>query len=110
MLSCSKILDEIYALQKLNRSLETLKSEYKAIQSPTESESIFSESLETPSETMLLSPSSGMLIAECLEIPDIEQEVERAIHQVAASLRPKRELEEETRALQAATVKTTSKE
>lgn len=107
-LSRSKILDEIYTLQKLTRSLETLKSDFKAIQSPTRNEVIPFESPETPSETMLLSPSSGRLIAECLEIPAIEQEVERAIRQVETSLRAERELEREKARLSAATDQSTT--
>ena len=103
--SNSKILDEIYTLQKLTRSLETLKSDLRTIQSPSKNEIISSERIESPSripssdsaespdETMLLSPSSGLLIAECLELPEIEQEVERAIHQVETSLRAEREAE-----------------
>lgn len=110
MLSHSQALDEIYAFQKLDRSLKTLKAEYGAIQSPTESEGTSSGSSENPSETMLLSPSSGRLIADCLGAPDIEQEVERAIHQVEASLRAERELEEEKRAIQSSTTKPVSKD
>ena len=110
MLSHSKILDEIYALQRLDRSLKTLKVEYEAIQSPTESEGTSFGSAQDPGETMLLSPSSGRLIADCLEAPDIEQEVERAIHQVEASLRTERELEEEKRAIRSSDTKPMSKD
>lgn len=110
MLSRSKILDEIYALQKLDKSLKTLISDYRNIQSPTESEITSEESLDNPRETMLLSPSSGKLIAECLELPTIEQEVERAIHQVEASLRTEREQERDKARNSAATVKSTSKD
>ena len=47
------------------------------------------------STTMLLSPSDGRLIAECLEVPEMEQEIERAIQQVGGALKVKKESEEE---------------
>lgn len=108
--SRSKILDEIYKLQKLDRSLETMKSHFKAIQSLTESEIAPSESPKPPGETMLLSPSSGMLIAECLEFPEIEQEVERAIKQVGEFLRAQKEVEGEKARRSVSTHNSTSKE
>ncbi len=104
ILSPSKILDEIYALQRLDMRLKALKSEYSTIRSQAQTETTASENPETasenlypqlPAEQMLLSPSSGRLIAECLEVPDIEQEVERAIHQVEASLKVKQVPKEE---------------
>jgi hypothetical protein len=103
-LTPSKILDEIYKIQQFEISLQTLKSEHKAILSRAASSSSPLENPEPPpNEKMLLSPSSGKLIANFLEVPDIEQEVERAIHQVEASLRAKRELVEEKSAIQKAT-------
>jgi hypothetical protein len=106
-LSPSKILDEIYTLQRLDMRLKALKSEYTTIQSQAQTETTSPENPETqsdnpypqlPAEQMLLSPSSGRLIAECLKVPDIEQEVERAIHQVEASLKVKQVPKEEEKA------------
>lgn len=48
---------------------------------------------------MLLSPSDGRIIAETLEVPELEQEVERAIHQVNAQLRRNNNVSEEKHAL-----------
>lgn len=45
--------------------------------------------------TMLLSPSDGRIIAETLEVPELEQEVERAIHQVGSELRKNKDVYEE---------------
>lgn len=45
--------------------------------------------------TMLLLPSDGRIIAETLEVPELEQEVERAIHQVGAQLRRNKDVYEE---------------
>lgn len=48
---------------------------------------------------MLLSPSDGRLIAETLEVPELEQELERAIHQVSAQLRRSKDMSEKKDAL-----------
>lgn len=47
---------------------------------------------------MLLSPSDGRIIAETLEVPELEQEVERAIHQVSAQLMRNKDASEEKHA------------
>ena len=54
---------------------------------------------------MLLSPLDGRVIADRLEVPEIEQEIERAIHQVQGALDSKKELDAEKRALEGATEK-----
>lgn len=54
---------------------------------------------------MLLSPSDGRIIAETLEVPELEQEVERAIHQVSAQLRRNKDVNEEKHALDSAAKK-----
>ena len=54
---------------------------------------------------MLLSPSDGRIIAETLEIPELEQEVERAIHQVSAQLRKNKDASEEKHGLDPAAKK-----
>ena len=51
---------------------------------------------------MLLSKKSGKIIAEVLEIPALEEEVERAIWQVKRQLRGKKELKEEKKELDSA--------
>lgn len=134
-LSPSKALDEIYALQKLNASLSALESELKTATnpndrnnptntttissppssktektSPDETPSLPPKETETETETMLLAPSSGTLIADCLEIPELEQEIERAIHQVGRALtdgKEKKEKEEEEQE-KSTTTKTTT--
>ena len=52
---------------------------------------------------MLLSPTSGKVIADCLETPEIEQEIERAILQVERALKSKKELKEEKVSIDKAT-------
>ena len=48
---------------------------------------------------MLLSPSDGRVIAETLEVPELEQDVERAIHQVSAQLTRNKDVYEEKHTL-----------
>lgn len=54
---------------------------------------------------MLLSPSDGRIIAETLEVPELEQELERAIHQVATQLRRNQDVSEKKHALNPAAKK-----
>lgn len=54
---------------------------------------------------MLLSPSDGKIIAETLEVPELEQEVERAIHQVSSQLRKNKIVHEDKPALDSAAKK-----
>lgn len=104
-LSPSSILDVVYAVQRLERSLKKLDAEHKAITSSLETGSASSNDSKPPAEIMLLSASSGRLIADCLDVPEIEQEIERAIHQIGGALKARKELEEEKQALAAATKK-----
>jgi len=56
-------------------------------------------------ERMLLHQSSGELIAEYLEIPELAMEINRAAWQVERSLKAKQELQEEKSELEQATKK-----
>lgn len=60
-------------------------------------------------ERMLLQPHDGKRIAEALEIPEIEVEIERAVTQVQQSLKARRELEEEKEDLDSAVNETKTK-
>jgi len=56
-------------------------------------------------ERMLLHQSSGELIAEYLEIPELAMEINRAAWQVERTLKAKQELQEEKSQLEQATKK-----
>lgn len=103
--SPSSILDIAYEIQSFEKTLKNLDAEYKAIESESESDDkeAFSNNMNKDTETMLLSASSGRLIADSLEAPELEQEIERAIHQVEGTLKAKRELNEEKQAIDSAT-------
>lgn len=51
---------------------------------------------------MLLSPSSGKVIADYLEVPELEAEIERAAWQVEKSLKARQDLKEEEEVSEAA--------
>ncbi len=55
---------------------------------------------------MLLQQWNGKLIAQALEVPELEVELERAIWQVEESLKTKEELEQDKKSIEAATVDT----
>lgn len=52
---------------------------------------------------MVLSQSSGRLIAETVEVPELQIEIERAVAQVERSLAAREELVEEKREIESAT-------
>jgi hypothetical protein len=52
-----------------------------------------------PKEVMLLDKSNAPLIAQALELPELEVELERAIWQVESSMKSKQELQEEKQEL-----------
>lgn len=84
-------------------SLKRLKNEYKSIKLEPGETSLFFENKVEPDESMLLSASSGKLIAHCLDAPELEQEIERAVKQVEKALIAEKELMEERRSIDAAT-------
>lgn len=75
-----------------------LDKEVEDLKTPSSSSSALDDSGKVAA-TMLLSRSDGRFIAECLEVPEMEQEIERAIHQVGGALKAKKELEEEKQTL-----------
>lgn len=107
-LSPSSILDTIYAVQGVGASLKKLGADVKKEKTPSKNSSQISEESDEP-ETMLLEPLDGRAIADCLEVPEMEQEIERAIHQVKGALNKKKLLDEEKRALDAANEKPEAK-
>lgn len=50
-------------------------------------------------EKMLLTQSSGRIIADVVEIPELEEHVQRAVKQVEKALRGKKDLQEEKQEL-----------
>lgn len=54
---------------------------------------------DVEAERMLLTSSSGRLIADMVEVPELEEQIHRAVKQVEKSLRAEREYKEEKQEL-----------
>ena len=46
-------------------------------------------------EKMLLTPSNGRLVSELMDVPELDEQVQRAVKQVEKALRAEKELQEE---------------
>ncbi|KAL8952592.1 MAG: hypothetical protein Q9222_001507 [Ikaeria aurantiellina] len=97
----SSVLESAYRISELDVALEKLESELKSISNRSESGSPEMKT-EEQTEKMLASKSSGRLIAELVEVPELEEQVQRAAKQVAKALRAKKELQEEKQELDSA--------
>ena len=83
----------------MDMSIEELDKETDSIRSGSSINSVPDEN----EERMLLSKSSGRLVAEYLEVPELAVEIDRAVWQVEKALKTQQELKEEKAALDAAT-------
>jgi hypothetical protein len=90
----SPILDELYASGKLRFDASSISSTAKS-----------TDASEDPIEEMVLHKSDGTRIAEALEIPELDVELDRAVWQVEKALRAAKELREEKRDMDAANSK-----
>ena len=77
------------SLKQLQQELQDIRGEKERGDSPKE-----------PLEQMILSKSSGKIIAEQLDVPALEAEIERAIWQVQRAVNSKKELLEEKREIE----------
>jgi hypothetical protein len=91
----SKILDELYSSGKMRfdaRSAASKTSEN-------------SEDTPAGGETMVLHKSDGKRIAQALEIPELDVELDRAVWQVEKALKAEKELKQEKANLDKASAK-----
>jgi len=94
----SRILEDIYSAQIVQPTSEHVlinKSPEKALKTPDLQET-------EAEESMVLSKSSSKAIAEALDIPELEVELDRAIWQVETKLEEEEALKQEQRALEKA--------
>lgn len=84
----------------MDRKLRDLDVEYDNISSKSSTEPTTPP--QKTEEELLLSRSSGALIADCLKVPELAVEIQRAVWQVERSLKAKRELQEEKAELESA--------
>ena len=85
----------------MDMSIEELDKEMDSIRSGSSNKSV----TDGEEERMLLSKSSGQIIADYLDVPQLAAEVERAVWQVEKALENKQELKDEKAELDAATTK-----
>ena len=88
----SSILDMAYAVNGLELAIKAAEDDLQALQVPAPALDQSKQTTSTP-DKMLLTSSAGKLIADCLELPEIGMEIERAVWQVDRSLRTRVEEE-----------------
>ena len=85
--SPSKLLDTAYSAATIFTSITKLKNELEKIKLSADDSHIELPESDALAEKMLLSQSSGKLIAETLEIPELAVEIERAVAQIEKSVK-----------------------
>lgn len=99
--SPSAMMHMAYTEATMDKKLRDLDQELQNVgPNPTDKEVSYAKQ-----EQMLLDQSSGELIAEYLQVPEMAAEIKRAVWQVERSLNAKHELGEEKSALEQATTK-----
>lgn len=94
--SPSPLLDTLYSIARVDAALSGARREVERLRAGRDhGEAKLQNTSDPHGEEMLLSQSSGRLIAETLEVPELEMEIERAIAQVERSLAARAELVEE---------------
>ncbi|KAI4201568.1 MAG: hypothetical protein LQ350_003183 [Teloschistes chrysophthalmus] len=97
-LTTSSNLDLAYAFGRMDASMKEIASEVKGA---LEGSSNIAPGVEPAmeAERMLLTQSSGRIIADVVEVPELEEHIQRAVKQVEKALRGKKELQEEKQEL-----------
>ena len=83
-LSPSPALRNAYTKATLDASLESLRKDWHSLQNKTDSDA----TAEERTEQMILPRKSGKAIAEQIEVPGLEVEIERAVWQVERAAKP----------------------
>ena len=91
----SSALDTAYAVSSMGVSVTKLEQEFKDLKALRSSLQVANTQRDVPAERMLLSKSDGILIADCLNIPELAPEVERAVWQVEKSIKARIEHKDE---------------
>jgi len=96
-ISPSRLLDTAYSAATIATSIAKLEKEFEDIKRSADNDYVDAVDLSGPAESMLLSQSSGKLIAESLETPELAVEIERAIAQIEKTLKAEKLEEQEKR-------------
>lgn len=101
ILQPSSVLDTAYAVSSMGLSVTKLEKEFKALKTAQEGSQSTSIQPQESAEHMLLSQGDSIFIADCLNIPELAPEVERAVWQVERSIEARAQLRDENEKLEA---------
>lgn len=97
-------MDTLYSIAQVDTVINNARKEIERLKvARDDKEAKLQETSYALDEEMVLSQSSARLIADTLEVPELEIEIERAVAQVERSLAARRELAEEKRKIESAT-------
>lgn len=99
-ISPSAMLRTAYTEAMMDKKLWDLNMEFDNVGSKSSIEA--KTAPQETEEKLLLSQSSRKLIADCLEVPELAVEIQRAVWQVERSLKAKEELQEEKAEIESA--------
>ena len=102
--SPSSLLDTLYSIARVDVALSDARREVERLRAGRDNGEAKPQNTSDPhGEEMLLSQSSGRLIAETVEVPELEMEIERAIAQVERTLAARAQLVDEKVEMESAT-------
>lgn len=97
----STLLQKAYTLAALETSLKEIQGEVQEDHKEESNEKARDKSsIEEEPERMILTNTSGKTIAEQLEVPALEVEIERAVWQVERDIKAREELAEEKKKME----------
>ena len=82
----SSVLDTAYAVSTIGLSANKLEQEFKDLDTLQQGSPSANVQSHDDAERMLLSKGDSILIADCLNIPELAPEVERAVWQIEKSI------------------------
>ena len=104
-LAPSSILDTAYAVESSGVSVRDIEKELDGLRKRRDGLASPAAAPQQAPERMLLSRKGGALIAQCLGIPELGPEIERAVWQVERAIQAGKELAEEKAELEQANSK-----
>lgn len=97
-------MDTVYSIARVDAVLSGAMKEVERFKAARDDKQAkLQETSDARDEEMVLSQSSAKLIADTLEVPELEIEIERAVAQVERSLAARHELVEEKKEIESAT-------
>lgn len=103
--SPSSVLDTAYAVNSIGVSLGRIQQDVKHLSAPGQGLQQAESQSHEPAEEMLLSKADGIFIADCLNIPELAPEIERAVWQVERAIKARRKAHNKNTELESAKAK-----